>query len=213
MTNVDQLGLLGYANWLTGHGFLLTIFLCWLLTPGMMIVIAPLLESRWLPLGRYRQFRSFFPGDLFLGVSTAGLLVLAQTLPPVPRWYNSGVWHWSVQIAAIAVALVLTWSEYKAGAYPLRAILSPTKLYHNFLLYGGYGYVALTTLVAVLFGSDWTWSFAGWLVLCLLPLLWWGYLVIQDNSLSGEQARWKAASAHIEDWTPIWWGWHRLVQR
>jgi hypothetical protein len=202
MASSSRIGLPPYWGWLEGHSFWVTLVICLAITPGMMIVIAPVLESRWLPLRSSKQFVSFFPGDVFLGLMTTGLLILAQDLPLEERWYSSDQWRGIIQAVVLVAAVVLTYGE--KGAYPRRALYSPTKIYHNGILYVGYGYLVITTLAAVLAGSIWTWSFAGWLSLCLLPGLIWLRLLLKDNSLHPEQTRRKAASAHVADWKPIW---------
>jgi hypothetical protein len=152
----------------------------------------------------------FIPEPSCLSVlAAAGLLALANRLPADQRWYNSAWWHVSVLLAAVVIAVLMTRQEAKDGVYSLLAIFSPTKLYHNVLLYAGYGYVIVTTLVAVLFGADWSWSFAGWLGLALLPGLVWVYLVVKDNSLGSEESKRKADTAHVFNWRPLWRNkWH-----
>jgi len=200
----DRIGLPFYWAWLTDHGLVVTFLLCVTITPGMMIVIAKVLEDRWLPLGPKKQFLSFFPGDILLGASVGGLLVLAQRLPLEDRWYNSGLWHLFIQVLTIGVAFYLTYLEARDFNYPLEALLSPTKIYHNFLLYAGYGYLAFTTLVAVLAGSEWSWSFVGLLGLVFLPGVVWLVLVRMDSTLTPHRHGIKAQSAHVHDWRPIW---------
>jgi hypothetical protein len=202
VSTADKIGLLAGLGWIAGFGFFATLLISWLITPGAMIVIAPIGESRWLPLRREHQFRSFFPGDLYLGLMAAGLLTLADRLPAGERLYNNVWWHAFVFAAACTIAFILTRQEYKGngGVYELGAIFSPTKLYHNGVLYAGYGYVIVTTLMAVVIGSDWTWSFAGWLALTLLPGVFWLRLVGKDNSLGDEESRRKASTAHDSDW-------------
>lgn len=199
MTTADKIGLLPGFSWIAGHGILLTILLCWLLTPIGHCIVGLVLESRLVPLSPRYQFLSFFPGDLFLGGMAAGLLVLAQHLPSESRWYNATWWHVLVLAVCCVVAGALTWMEYKSGVYPARAMYSPTKLYHNFLLYGGYGYIIVVTLVAVSIAAR-SW----WLVLVLVPGLVWLALVVMDNSLTPDEAKRKASHAHVENWSPIW---------
>jgi len=200
----DRIGLPWYAGWLTDHGLIVTLLWCLFLTPGLMILIAPVLETRWLPLSPRHQFLSFFPGDIFLGLMTAGFLVLAQELPAEHRWYNSELWHGCLQGLTLIVACVLTARESRDGIYPERALVSPTKLYHNILLYAGYGYAIVATLVAVLFGSAWSWTLVLQLGFCLLPGAVWAVLVARDNTLTRFGAYQKASWAHVQDWTPFW---------
>jgi hypothetical protein len=203
MDTADKLGVLMYWRWLIGHNVLVTLLLCWTVTPGVMMLVAPILESRWLPLSPERQFLSFFPGDLFLGAGLTGLLLLAQRLPVGERWYQATWWHLLVQATTLVVALGITYAE--SGTYPLRALLSPTKLYHNIVLYAVYGYLIVTTLVAVLAGSRWSVSFAVALAFVLAPVvLVWAPLVARDSTLRPDVGSAKAASAHVADWRPVW---------
>lgn len=204
LSDADRIGLPFYWAWLTGLNFWWTFFLCLAITLGAMVFVAKVFESRWLPLNPKKQFLSFCPGDVFLSAMTAGLLVLAQRLPAEDRWYTSDLWHFVVQVTTIAVAIYLTYKELKDFAYPLEAIFSPTKFYHNGLLYAGFGYLIVTTLVAVLFGSVWSWSFVGLLALTLLPGLIWLALVRKDSTLPKHRKSIKAQSAHVPDWRPMW---------
>lgn len=203
MTTADRIGLRGYWAWLTDLPPQLTFLYCIIITPVALMIIAPVLESRWLPLSPHKQFLSFFPGDMLLGEMAAWLLLIARDLPDEARWYNSTIWHALVQISALLIAGYLTYCEYIGGMYPKRAILSPTKIYHNFALYGGYGYLIFTTLIAVLFGSEWTPLFLEELAFVFIPGLAWVALLIEDNTLPGSINE-KAQYAHVADWRPIW---------
>lgn len=208
MNTADKIGLLPGFGWIADLSFvgasplgrfLSTLLVCWLITPVLFIVIGRIFEDRWVPLGPHDQFWSFFPGDLFLGLMAVGLLRVARSLPEDSRWYNSFDWHLLVLVATVTVACVLTYFEWKGGAYPAQAILSPTKLYHNGVLYALYGYVIVTTLVALVADhSSWVFLWA------LIPGILWGALVAYDNTYPPEVAAHKAASAHTADWRPIW---------
>jgi hypothetical protein len=195
-------GLLPGFRWIVRRRFVWTLLACWLITPVGHCVVGLVLESRWVPLGSDLQFVSFFPGDIFLGLMAAGLLTLAGELRQEARFYNSPWFHAAILIVTMSVAAYLTWGEWQSGFYPDRAIISPTKLYHNIVLYGGYGYVIITALTAVVV------QFRGWmLVFVFLPGIMWAERVVADNSLSPEVAAVKAAHAHVADWEPIWVSW------
>ena len=204
MSTADKIGLLSGFSWMAGHGILVTVLICWGLTPVGHLVVGLVGESRWVPISPNKQYLSFFPGDLLLGMTAASLLVLAQRLPDTERWYNSTIWHVIVLVGALVVASGLTFMEWKGEFYPHRAIMSPTKLYHNFLLYGGYGYVIVATLIAVVAGGPWSPMYGVWLFLCLVPSLVWIKFLERDNSLKGSVARSIADHAHIADWQPLW---------
>lgn len=209
MTTADKIGLLPGFGWLFGdHSFVVTLLICWAISPGMMFVIGLVGESRLIPISPSRQFMAFFPGDFLVGAMVAGLLVSAAQLPNEQRWYNSLWFHLVVFVVMFAIAAWMTWGEYHNAAesgYGARAMYSPTKIYHNAALIWIYGYVAVSTLVAVLAEAR------SWLVWAALAcgLLWMG-LMLGENAYIDKyhpndglrQA--KAAGAHISDWEPIW---------
>lgn len=207
MDTADKIGLLPGFGWIAEHNFLVTLIICWSITPGLMFVIAPILESRWLPWTPRTQFLSFLPGDLFMGLMLALLLWFAQRLPGGNHCYNSTWFHLLLIVVTFTVAIVLTKAEYDdPDGYGHRAVLSPTKLYHNIVLYGAYGYVIVATLVAVLI---WLISTAsrnqmGVVGLCLVPGLIWMSLLVLEQRVSEETKQNRLESAHINDWKPIW---------
>lgn len=200
MDTADRIGLLPGFGWMAGHNFWVTLVICIAITPTGHPVVGMVGESRLVPIAPRWQFLSFFPGDLFLAVSVAGMLSLASSIDTGEHWYNATWWHVLVLACAIAIAILATYGEWKSGVYPTQAIFSPTKLYHNGLLYVGYGYVIFTTLFAILAGGGIDWMLA----LVLVPALIWVGLVIHDSTLRPEQAREKAKYAHVDNWLPIW---------
>lgn len=201
----DPLGLFPYAAWLAGHGLFVSLLFCLLLAPLAMVVIAPLFESRFLPLGK-NQFGSFFPGSLYLAIATAILLVLAGDLPHEAHWYNSFWWNLLLQLGAIIAAVGLTYGAYRTKIYPPRALRSPTKVFNN-LLYAFYGYVTVEVFTAVLFGSDWGFWFGVKQTVAWYFLYLWLRRIIRDARLpktNPEAYKRKLAHAHVADWQPLW---------
>jgi hypothetical protein len=187
------------APWLF---FVIVMVFAWVLTPGLFILIGWVFEGRKIPLHPRHQFLGFFPGDLFLGVLTGGLITHVVVFPPAQGWYTSWWWYLIVFVSASAVAISLTAWELRTGSYSKRAILSPTKLYHNGLLYVGYGSIIVSTLFAALFGAP-TW----WLALIILPGLAWAVCNVLDGSVrlwGPNPMHRKAFHAHKRDWQPIW---------
>lgn len=207
MNNAEKIGFLPGFGWVAGHSFIETLLLCWLITPGMMYVIGLIGESRLVPWTPKTQFLSFFPGDFFLGTMLTALLMVVKRLPDEQRFYNATWWHILMLAAAITVAVVITVGEYNdPNGYGHRAVLSPTKLYHNILLYGGYGYIIVATLFAVmnwLLGT-WSWSTVGLVALCLLPGAVWVGLLVFEQRVSDEVKRDRIRYSHVNDWEPIW---------
>jgi hypothetical protein len=220
VNTADKIGLLPGFGWLADRGAFATVAICMAITPGTMFVLGLVGESRLLPWTADKQFLSFFPGDIFLGMAVAGMLVLAQRLPSGSYWYSSRTWHLLVLIGALVVAFLITRGEYNdPNGYGHRAVLSPTKLYHNGVLYGLYGYVIVVVLAALVGGLlvNWSWESFGLLVACLLPmLLWASCLVLEQNdaflekyaATNGQTAQdvktRRVENAHVNDWEPIW---------
>lgn len=206
MSAADKIGLLWGFGWLAGHGFLGTLLCCWLITPIGHWLVGVVLENRWVPMGVRNQFPSFSIGDWFLGLSAALFLVRAQHLPSagVP-WYTMWYWHVLVLITTLVGAFFITRGEAHEGRFPARAIWSPTKIYHNFVLYGLFGYVMVVMVVANVVG-DFSWSLVG----PTLPLLVWLGIVLWEQRAHRRNpqlfAR-RALGAHSATWQPFWAGW------
>jgi hypothetical protein len=207
VNDAEKIGLLPGFGWLAGHNPLVTLVIFSLISPGAMFVLAKIGESRPLPTSYEQQFRSFFPGDLFLAMSATILVAMAVLLPAQARWYNARLWHVIVLVCAVAVAILITVGEYNdPNGYGHRAVLSPTKLYHNILLYGAYGYVIVVTLVALIAGLviDWQWSRAALLLFALIPGFIWVGLLKADSDAPYEVKESRKDYAHVNDWEPIW---------
>jgi hypothetical protein len=199
----DRIGLLPGFGWMADHNFWVTLAVCLVITPIGHLVVGLIGESRLVPISPSYQFLSFFPGDVLLAVSVAGLLRLAADIDEKSAWYNDGRWHVAVLVVAMLLAGLATWDEWRSGIYPTRAIFSPTKLYHNGVLYIGYGYVIVTALIAVVFGRGVDWLF----IAALVPALIWLFLVGYDSTLNKKHpalVKQKAGSAHVANWSPIW---------
>lgn len=202
MSTAEKIGLFPGFGWIAGHELWVTLLICWFITPGMIFILGWIGESRMIPVSPNYQFISFIPGDFFLGAMAASILVLAQDLPSASNWYNSPWLHGAVVIAAVSVAVLLTRGEYQdPNGYGRRGVLSPTKLYHNLVLYGGYGYVIITTLVAVVSASETRgWFLAGSLVFGVI----WVSLLVLERRDSEKVKRQRVENAHVSNWSPIW---------
>ncbi|MBH1956423.1 hypothetical protein I8H84_02475 [Candidatus Saccharibacteria bacterium] len=205
----EKIGLLPGFGWVVDqHWFgdswwshlLSTLLVCWLLTPVGHIVFAYITQKIVIPIDKRRQWQSFFPGDLYLGGAVA-LLVLASDSGSERdgAWWQSTGWHGFVIVCTMSVAIAMT-LVVDRPMMPLSALLSPSKLYHNFLLYGGYGYVVVTTLIAALAGGGGLWLIAGALVLSS-P---WAYYVLKDSSADEEATRLKQSTAHPATYWLFW---------
>lgn len=198
-------GLFWPFSYLTNHSWWLTVLLCLAITPGMMFVVGIVGESRLLPIDPWHQYLSFLPGDLFLSWAVANMLVLAQNLPHEKHWYNSVWWHGIVLTVALGVAVMMTRMELLADpsapyAFPARALRSPTKVFHNFLLYGGYGYLSVATFVALVAGKQ----FNTMLLCAIAPIVLWLACLFGERYSSDQTRQQRIENAHVESWKPIW---------
>ena len=211
METTHKVGFLPGIRWLTTGPLWLVFIKQQLMTPIGLILVGIMFESRLVPLHPSNQFVSFMPGDIFLGAYIAGLIWLAgRILPAEKRRYNSRWWHGCVLAVSIAVACLVTYNEYKGGMYMAAAFLSPTKLYHQAVLWTLCPYLAITTLAALIAGGQWARAKYWQTGLVFTPGLVWLSLFIVDNNLSEATARHKAALAHVNQYSPIWvaiWRW------
>lgn len=199
----DPLGLFWYASWLGGHGFFVSLLLCLLLAPVAMMLIAPIFETRLLPLGK-AQFDGFFPGTVYLAIGTAILLSIASDFDHEPHWYNSTWWHLVVQLGTLVGAVAMTFADRKI--YPRRALLSPTKLWNN-ATYAFYGYVVITTFVTQLIGGGWSFWMGVKEAIAWFFIAMWAVRALRDIRMpktDPAEFRRKSAAAHREDWKPLW---------
>lgn len=210
---LGQIGLLPGFGWVADQAWfgdsvwshlISTLLVCWALTPAGHIVWAFVAQATVVPIDSKRQWRSFFPGDLFLGAAIALVIVSAGKMSSTrDGWWQSTSWHVVVLCAAILVATAMT-VLVDRPVMPLSALLSPSKQYHNFLLYAGYGYVAVTSLVAAIAGNGWSPSSLLWVALAAVAVTPWVVFLIQDGQLSREEAVAKQRHAHPAEYKLFW---------
>lgn len=210
MSAAEKIGLLPGFGWIADQSWfgdpwwshmLSTLIVCWTLTPIGHVVWGFVAQATVIPLDSQRQWRSFFPGDLYLGTAVA-LLIVAAGQSRSDGWWTVWWFHVIVLTATVLVALAITWFVDRPGM-PLSALLSPSKLYHNFLLYGGYGYVGVVAVTAAVAGN---WFTARLVVvgLALVALTPWVKAVIDDSSLSPAAATDKQQHAHPATYKLFW---------
>jgi hypothetical protein len=182
--------------------FLTALGLAWLATPTMFILIGLVFEGRLVPLWRH-QARSFIPGDFLLGVTLATGWYLYPLVVSGSIWHDTRLWALAL---AVGVVLAYVWhTKIEAPNYEPHALKSPTKLYHDFGLYGVFGPLLFMIAVPAVFftpGDVVTWPIK--LVALLSFLGWVGCLVYDAMHLSPEDAR----QMHPGNWRhPEWITW------
>lgn len=197
-STADKIGLLPGFGWIADHQWLptslakyemlVTLLICLIIAPCGVWIMQLVFEFTVPSLKPEDNYKSFLYGDPMLGIMTAILLHLCgKRLPPEPRLYNSAIWHICWLVLMIAIALLLTWLDYKSGQFTVWELLAPGKLYHNLVLYGLYGYLIVVTLIAYIWGNAWS-EYDIWSILAFAAAIgwgvWWAVLVCQDSSLA-----------------------------
>lgn len=212
MSPSDKIGLLPGFGWIADQEwfgtsvlnyFFTCLAVCWLITPVGHVVWAFVSQAYVVPLSSDKQFQSFFPGDLFLGAGIAILLTTArETVYFVDRWFQSTLFHLIVLAATFTVATIML-IVLERPNLELTQLLSPSKLYHTYVLYGAYGYVAIVTLVAVIAGNWGSWQMA-WVLLALVAAAPWVYYAAQDAGLPKDVMVYKQEQAHPSSYKLFW---------
>lgn len=212
MSVSDKIGLFPIFGWVADQQFfggswwshlLSTLITCWLITPVGHLAFAFIAQATVIPVRRDRQFRSFWPGDFILGGAIALLIFAAGQMDATSeRWWQSGIFHAIVLTGAVLVAFAITWLVDRPVMEPT-ALWSPSKQYHNIVLYGGYGYVAVTSLVAAVAGNGLSPNLL--LVLAALAVaVPWVRLVIRDGQMPPGEAKRVREAAHPSEYRLLW---------
>ncbi len=200
MNGIGTTGLLPGFQWIVNGSFLEILLMFWFISPGMHMLVGLVLEGRLVPLGK-AQFDSFFPGDAFLGVAgTCFWWNIQKHLEPSNYWFQPTGVHLFFIAGLLTVGLIQMRQEYTSGTFARRAVMSPTKIWHNVLLYVLLGYPVVIGLAAQ-FSSAWDDQFRKLFIIGMMCFLVWVGLLIKDGLKPDEDA---IAGAHVDNWEPIW---------
>lgn len=131
--NADYLPVLGAA---LRHGPWLAGVWAFALTPGSLIVIARLLERRWLVPGQ--QFTAVAYGDPALAAAVGIGVWLSGPRPP--HGLTGPAAAVAVLAASLAFGLAQWRGELRRGFYTWAQALAPTKVWHQLVIYPVLGY-------------------------------------------------------------------------
>jgi len=142
------------------------------------------------------QSRAFLPGDIGLGLAVAAVIWLPN---PNPSWAQ----HWSWYFGSLATGLIVFFIGrrvlYAADSYTPEQWRSPSKRWHDFVMYFGFTTVVFATVVPKLF-TNWHSDNALLLSLLTAGLAFWiaGIVidVIEDDVPNDRQ--------HPHNYRPIW---------
>jgi FtsH-binding integral membrane protein len=146
----DKLGSLSWLAWFYDHGWLAAALITAAVSWGAMNIIALVFERR--VLWPSEQYAAFYWGDLIgLSGAAAAITYMARWLPAGHQWYHSVLWH-GVVLWVSFVGGAIYWVMEKPN-YTHAQLFSPTKLYHNWVIYGLVGYWLISAGIPVLMYS------------------------------------------------------------
>lgn len=182
MSDSERIGLLPGFGWLAGQGFWATLGICWLLAPIGVWVAQVAIDRDMIDWSR--NYLSFFPGDLFLGAFAAAMLTLSRSIPAERHWFNSVWWHVLVLAFTLSAAVCLCWNDYRQKMFQRHELFKAARMYHDIGLYGLYGYVLVSTSIAVIASGSWN-ARIGLLAVAIIGFSVWLALVLIDSSVMG----------------------------
>lgn len=207
MSNAEQIGLPFFIGWLVNGGPLVALVAAWFITPVMLYLVKWVFESK-VPFRHYHPwydaFRGFMPGDLFLGVVFALSVQLTAGLDSDQHWYNSGVWHVVVLIGAVIGGLLARKFLDGPPVYNRRQMRSPSKLYHDIVLYMGFGYLLFTVGMSALVGTDWDGTTLYLKIGMITTFVAWIVCLISDATAPLHQRQRWGEKSHPSRWRRIW---------
>lgn len=187
MSVTDFLGLPSWLDPVFNNGWVVALAWALLLTPMGVILMALIFEKRLPPILK-NAFRSFLPGDVCLGITLAASVatLMVSALPNIgwqrSAWFNVMAWFAAACVFAIGRMI-------DRGGYTKKQLLSPSKLYHDVVLYLGYGWLMFRVVVpAVYVGYVDKEANVSELIAILAFVAWLGMLVLDGTRSKQVQA-------------------------
>lgn len=189
------------AEMLRDGEFWRVLLVAWLVTPVGMVLVGLVFESRLVPLWRY-QSRASMPGGVALGVMFAIGWYLYAQIPAGSFWG-------SAKMPIIGLFIGCTTCYLKRSRfngennYPPAALRSPTKRYHDYVLYVGYLTAIIAICVpAILFGTTWSGDNLPTKIFAMMMFGIWlfgMYLDVTDVFMRDKTKR-----MHVTVYQPLW---------
>lgn len=182
---------------------LIMLLVFWVFWPGMMHIVALILESRKVYLGK-GQSVMFKYGDWCLGIGTIVLIGIHSKCPVGYGWvYKTG---YIIAVFAFFFVIMKVFRYFDVRRYPERSKHSPTKIAHDVS-----GYWICASCVLGLGIPELVWCFSSMERFEAAPVEWciflacaifFGMMTIYDAThLPGEK---ELRLMHPDDWKPIW---------
>lgn len=201
------------AEMLRNGEFLRVLIIAWAVTPGGVILVGIVFESRIVPIWK-NQSRGFMPGDIALGVMFAIGWYLYPQVPEESFWASAKMPIIGLFVGALTCTLMRTKFDGE-NHYSPAELRSHTKRFHDYVLY----IVYLTAIIAIcvpsiLFGTSW--SGDNWEIkrLAVFMLAIWvvGMAIDGFDRKMPEKRKKMHVAAYDPIWVtlPIWWRKRRL---
>ena len=180
------------------------LLLAWVFTPLGMIAVGVIFESRVVPLWR-NQAKSFMPGEAALGVVFAAGCYLSPQVAKDSIWASAKVPIAGLFIGFVVCYLMRTKFDGENN-YSRAALDSPTKRYHDYVMYVIYlaGMVAIC-VPAILTATSWTGSNLDIKLFALAFFTVWIAGLLRDGT--DPKMREKSKKMHVTIYRPIWKTW------
>jgi hypothetical protein len=121
----------------------------------MMNIIAAVLEHRTLLLDPGGEYKAFYYGDLICLPALAVAIWYFGRDMPRPNLSERTWWHWASLLAGVGLGLYIHLTEAANHVYTRSQDFSPTKMYHDFVVFPCYTYLLASAGVPVLMKTSW----------------------------------------------------------
>lgn len=186
--------------------FLKMLILSLVVTPLGMILVGIVFESRVVPLGK-DQARSFIPGDIGLSFTVATGVYLYPQILSDSFWVSGRMVGIGGIVAVLTCYAMRTWIDGENN-YSRGALMSPTKLYHDFVLYVGFLWLLIASSVpGILFGTSWGGDNLSCKLVGLAGFAVWLYGMYLDITDEESERKRKSKVRHTAFYQPIWRTW------
>lgn len=168
-----------------------------IITPGVPYLLALLTEHRLLRPSR--DFYALVLGDLALAAAaglSAGVIDDARLISPIWLAPPTG---WFIPAAGLLFGLYQVLAELKTGFYTKAQAWSPSKLYHQFIIYPVHGYLLTATVTTALISPAQLLLKAA----ILIPLGLWAAALVHDMrhpKLGHAPFNWKCFAPLPQPW-------------
>lgn len=168
-------GLRGPSSWVYRgswlRAWLFALFLSW----GAMNLIALLVERRTeMLLHPGGQYKALYYGDsICLPAVAVAIWYLGQSMSERPGWWRERLWHAFWFAFGLAYGIWWHWVDAHSHFYTRSQMWSPTKLYHDYVVFPLYIYILTSAGIPAMI-----WSRRGWKARAIIAVLLAAYALL-----------------------------------